>query len=72
MSFDPGSLFLSFIAGLIGLGLFIYGKKQQRPPHLVAGILFMVYPYFTPTLLSTFVVGAVIGAGLWWAMWMGW
>jgi hypothetical protein len=72
MSLDPGSLLLSFVIGLVGLALFIYGKKQQRTPQLIAGILFMVYPYFTPTFTSTFVVGALIGAGLWWAVRNGW
>jgi hypothetical protein len=72
MSFDPESLFLSFVIGLVGLGLFIYGKKQQRLPQLISGILFMVYPYFTPTITSMLVIGAIVGAGLWWAVRMGW
>jgi len=72
MSFDPDSLFLSFVIGFIGLGLFIYGKKQQRPPHLVAGVLYMVYPYFTPTFTWTLIVGLAIAAGLWSAIRLGW
>jgi hypothetical protein len=73
MSFDPTWLFLSMIPGGIGFVLFVYGKKQQRLPHLAAGILMMVYPYFTQTTLSLFGVGAVICAALWYGVSrMGW
>ena len=71
MSFDPTSLFLSFVVGLVGFALFLYGKKQQRTPQLIAGILLMVYPYFTPTVTSMLVIGALIGVGLWWALRIG-
>jgi hypothetical protein len=30
MEFSAASLFASFLVGLIGLGLFLYGKKQTR------------------------------------------
>ena len=72
MSFDPTWLFLSLIPGGIGFVLFVYGKKQQRMPHLTAGILMMVYPYFTPTALPLFGVGAVICAALWYVVRLGW
>jgi hypothetical protein len=60
MSLDPWTLFLSMIFSSIGLGFFIYGKKQSRPLPLVVGIILMVYPYFTPTPLSTIVVGIIL------------
>jgi hypothetical protein len=72
MSFDPVWLFLSMIPAGIGFVLFVYGKKQERLPHLIAGILMMVYPYFTPTALSLFGVGAVICAALWYVVRIGW
>ena len=72
MSFDPIWLFLSMIPAGIGFILFVYGKKQQRWPHLAAGLLLMVYPYFTPTALSLFGVGAVICAALWYVVRLGW
>jgi hypothetical protein len=67
MSFEPSALFLSFVLGLVGFGLFMYGRKQARVPHLVAGLLYMVYPYFTDTFSSTLIVAVVIAVGLWWA-----
>jgi hypothetical protein len=58
MTFDLTWSFVSVIAAGVGFVLFVYGKKQQRWPHLAAGLLFMVYPYFTPTVLSLCVTGA--------------
>lgn len=72
MSFDPTWLFLSLIPGGIGFVLFVYGKKQERWPHLVAGLAFMVYPYFATTVTSLVVVGAALGAALWLAVRGGW
>jgi hypothetical protein len=72
MSFDPTWLFLSLIPGGIGFVLVVYGRKQGRWPQLVAGLLFLVYPYFTPGLISLVVTGAAIGAGLWYAVRLGW
>ena len=68
MSFDAASLFLSFIPSGIGFVLFVYGRKQARWPHLVAGLLLMVYPYFTPTPTAMIATGAVIGLGFWFAL----
>ena len=72
MSFDPTWLFLSLIPGGVGFVLFVYGKKQERWPHLVAGLAFMVYPYFATTVTSLVVVGAALGAALWLAVRGGW
>ena len=72
MNFDPAWLFLSLIPSGIGFVLFIYGKKQSRMPQLVAGILLMVYPILTPTVLSLVLVGVVICAALWLAVRAGW
>jgi hypothetical protein len=48
----------------IGFVLFMYGRKQQRWPQLVAGILLMIYPYFVETVLAMIGVGIAIGAGM--------
>ena len=42
----------------IGLGFFVYGKKQSRLVPLVAGLALMVYPYFVDT------VPLVLGVGI--------
>jgi hypothetical protein len=71
-SFDPTWLFLSLIPGGIGFVLFRYGRQQERWPHVAAGVVFMVYPYFTPTIVSMIAVGSALGAALWLAVRAGW
>jgi branched-subunit amino acid transport protein len=72
VNFDPMWLFLSMIPSGIGFVLFVYGKKQQRWPHMLAGIVFSIYPYFTPSILVMVVVGVALGTGLWVAVRGGW
>ena len=69
---DATWLFLSLVPGGIGFFLFAYGKKQQRWTLVVAGLAFMVYPYFTATTTSMTVVGVALGAALWLALRTGW
>jgi len=71
MNLDPTWLLLSLVPSGIGFVLFVYGKKQQRWPHLVAGLVLMVYPYFATTMTTLVVAGAIIGAVLWYALWAG-
>lgn len=72
MSFDPTLLFLSLVVSGLGFVLFVYGKKQERWPQLVAGLAFMVYPYFANTLWSLLGAGIAIGFALWYALRLGW
>ena len=72
MSLDPAWLFLSLITSGLGFVLFVYGKKQQRWPQLAAGLIFMVYPYFAPSLVSLVAIGVVSGGVLWYAIRLGW
>jgi hypothetical protein len=69
--FNPTWIFLSLIPGGIGFVLFVYGKKQQRLPHLLAGIAMMVYPYFTSTITAMAAVGVAICAALWYIVRIG-
>lgn len=72
MTIDPTWLFLSLIPGGIGFVLFVYGRKQQRWAQLVGGLLFMVYPYFTPSVAALVGVGVGLGAAVWIAARLGW
>jgi hypothetical protein len=42
----------------IGLGFFLYGRKQRAVVPLVCGVALMICPYFIPH------VGALIGIGV--------
>jgi len=72
VNFDPTLLMLSLIPSGVGVVLAIYGRKQRRWPHLAAGILFMVYPYFTETIGTMIGVGVVLGVGLYLLTAIGW
>jgi hypothetical protein len=72
MSIDPTWLFISLIPSGIGFVLFVYGKKQQRFPILLFGVVFSVYPYFTTSILAVVGVGVLLGVGLWATVRAGW
>jgi hypothetical protein len=69
---DATWLFLSLIPGGIGFVLLVYGKKQGRWPHIAAGALLTVYPYFATSVASLVLVGAAICGALWFAVRVGW
>jgi hypothetical protein len=71
MSLDPTGLWLSLVTGGIGSVLFIYGKKQDRWPQMIAGLAFFAYPYFVDSPLAVVAVGIALGAGLWYAIRQG-
>jgi hypothetical protein len=72
ITIDPLWLFISLIPSGFGFVLFMYGRKQDRWPQIVSGLLLMVYPYFATTVTSLVVVGVVISAATWWAVRLGW
>jgi hypothetical protein len=39
-------LFLGVIFSSIGLGYFLYGKKQKMTVPFISGLVLMVFPYF--------------------------
>jgi multisubunit Na+/H+ antiporter MnhC subunit len=69
---DPNWLLLSLIPSAIGLVLFMYGRKQERTPHIVAGVIFMVYPIVAETVTTLIVGGVLIGLGFWYALRQDW
>jgi len=57
---SASTLFVGFLAGILGLAYFVYGKKQQKIGFLAAGVGLCLYPY----LVSGLVLQIVIGLGL--------
>ncbi|MFO0571821.1 MAG: hypothetical protein U0263_39725 [Polyangiaceae bacterium] len=60
MSFDANSLLVSLLVGSVGFVLLVYGKKMSRIPHMAVGILMLVYPYFIPSALISFLIFVVL------------
>jgi hypothetical protein len=46
----------------IGLGFFLYGRKQRAVVPLVCGIVLMVYPYFIPNAIGLVTIGVALTA----------
>lgn len=72
MNLDASTLLASLFLRIIGFVLWRYGRKQERPPQMIAGMLLMVGPYFAPSATWTAVLGAVVLGGLWWGLRIGW
>jgi hypothetical protein len=62
--FDPGTLFASLIWGSVGVGYFIYGKKQGSWPPMIGGVVLIAISYFiaSPWIMS--LLSCVIIAGI--------
>lgn len=54
---DSGILLWGLLFSSIGLGYFIYGKKQGQPATLIAGVALIVYPYAVDSALSLVLIG---------------
>jgi hypothetical protein len=46
----------------IGLGYFIYGRRQGKTVPLLCGVILMAYPYFMPNSTALVIVGALFAA----------
>ena len=57
---DNSAITYEVIAGAIGGGYLIYGKKQGRIVPAICGVLLMVYPYFTDNIWILLLVGAAL------------
>jgi len=58
--FDTGYLITSLIFSSIGLGYFIYGKKQRHKVARYAGLGLMIYPYFITALPAMIIAGLAL------------
>jgi hypothetical protein len=59
---NTSTLIWGLIFGSIGLGLFVYGKKQKAIIPLFSGIGLMVVPYFISNLYILILSGIILVA----------
>ena len=65
MDFDnPWTLFSSIIIGLIGTGIFLYGKKQVSVRCLLVGAGLCIFPYFVTSVAVMWLITSASLAGL--------
>lgn len=53
-------LIWGMVFGSIGLGFFIYGKKQKKIVPLISGLALFVFPYFIADITMLMIVGAIL------------
>lgn len=64
MDLSLGTLVVGIFISLIGVAVLIYGRKEARVPHMIAGLLLIVFPYFVGQWWLAIVIAAVILAAL--------
>lgn len=72
MDLSPAALVVALLVSSTGLGLFLYGKKQKRPPQLGTGLALMVLPMVAPSALLDGSIALALIAALWLAVRRGW
>jgi hypothetical protein len=58
-------LLASLLVGTVGMGIFIYGKKQRRSPQLIAGIALMAISYVVSSPVWMSACAVLIVGALW-------
>ena len=59
---SAAQLFWGILFSSIGLGYFIYGKKQRSLMPLLCGFALMAYPYFISNTIALVAIGAVLSS----------
>jgi hypothetical protein len=54
------TLIIGLVAGIVGTGYFVYGKRQSKPVPLIAGALLCIYPYFSDSAIWLYGAGALL------------
>jgi hypothetical protein len=63
LKMDSTSILIwGMLFGAIGLGFFMYGKKQRAVIPLLTGIALFVLPYFMPNVTVLVIVGMILVA----------
>lgn len=55
-------LYLSFLFSTIGIGYFMYGKRESEAGFILAGIALGVYPYFVSSVGMIVLLGVLVVA----------
>lgn len=53
-------LLWSLLFSSVGLGFFLYGKKQQAVVPLFSGLALMIYPYFVSNSILLVAIGVAL------------
>jgi len=59
-SISTSVLLWGMVFGSIGLGFFMYGKKQKAIVTLLVGIALFVFPYFISDVTMLVIIGSIL------------
>jgi hypothetical protein len=57
---DTSSLLWGLLFGSIGLGFFVYGRRQKTVVPLVSGLALMIFPYFVSNTILLVTIGIAL------------
>ena len=60
MAVNESMILWALLFGSIGLGFFVYGRRQRAIVPLVCGLGLMLFPYFVPDTLVLVATGLVL------------
>ena len=55
---ETSTLLWSLLFSMVGLGFFMYGKKQKALVPLICGMVLMIFPYFVSNSYAMVIIGA--------------
>jgi hypothetical protein len=56
------SLLWTVLFSSIGLGYFVYGKKQKKGMPFICGVGLMLFPYFVSNAIFVVIIGCLLAA----------
>ena len=54
------TIWWGLLFGTLGIGYFVYGKRQRMVMALASGIALMVFPYFVSSVLLIVLIGFLL------------
>jgi hypothetical protein len=61
---NPVLLLSGLVISIVGLALFVHGKKMEKYKSLAIGLAMMVFPMFVPSVLWMWLIAGACVAGL--------
>jgi hypothetical protein len=57
---SESTIWWGLLFGTLGIGYFVYGKRQRMVVALASGIALMVFPYFVSNAMLIVLIGALL------------
>ena len=65
MDLSFSTIMSGLLIGLLGTGLFMTGKRMQRPLWMIVGGAMCLYPYFIPSQLACWALTLILLVPVW-------